>query len=198
MTVVVFRKGVSSEDWKSIFRRTDRMTLLRNDIASLKGKTLSEAERDSFDEKTIEVGEILFGLYEEATAYLFNWGEVETCSFTDEEFPALFCRPQYEIYGPNPLAGDNPTSVGPLEILPPEPGSRIRGKTLRMRLSARGGATGDYSFELRLRPEGVGFSRYYSGEVIVESGSVFRRGETVQPHYRFGYVEIRFGSGGVP
>lgn len=192
MTVVVFREGIRADEWEGVFRRTDRMSILRGEIAALRGRELTEAERGAFDAKTIEVAEILIGLYEDSTAYLLNWSAVENCRFTDEERPELVCRPQYDIYGPNPLAADNPPALEPLSAFRPEPNSRMRGNGVAIRFGRSGAASGDYAFELRLRPEREGFGRYYSGEVVVAPGSVFRRGEAATPHFRFGYAEIRF------
>ena len=190
LLVVIFKDGLNSDQWKNVFKETDELTQLRNQIARLNKKLNATGERSADEQEKFlhaltRSAEILIQFYQESAAYLLSWADNDQCEFSTAVSPELKCV----LDESNTLNGGMPHALSALAL-------KKMGKdylpSLVFSLGLNKPGTGNFEMALKLKPETNEGEKYFAGEVEVAPNAHFLKDGKAVPHFPFGYVELRF------
>lgn len=194
LTFIVFREGMSRSKWQIVFEKTSRLSVLRTEIQRIQESNLPASQSETFTAKQTEVSEILIWLNDESSVYLLSWGEAENCRFTETLVPELRCDPLYELYGMNPMNGGLPKFTTSWAVDPPKAEWSEQSPSLTTTLEGRSERFGDFNALFRLKAQPTETDVYYKGDVRILSPSTFLLDQKIQPHFIWGYAELRLAN----
>lgn len=181
-TLIVFKQGITRDQWSDIFKQTARLGQLRKQQKQLTEKIRNETDLDAQvaleeerDGVTLQITDILTSISEQHAAYMLNWGTQEKCQFTFDHSLHFLCK-KLPKDAPQFLGAWNKAKPNQREDLWVFPWLETEISSLKQ----------DWSMKLKLKPETAPQAQEW-----VWSGEIEAQGTFTHAHHPFGYVEMR-------
>lgn len=178
--VVLFKDNLSSDQWKSIFLDTQKLSLNKRKLFLIEG--LDDEDSDQIRSTVIAENSVLLQRLSGFSVFILNWSlSDENCKFIFKDMMNLVCRPRNLD---NPMNGGMPTQVGEISIIKPDPTvDEIKTDYLKFTLSMLEAPS--YTIELRLKLESSSAKEFWFKGDVIPHDAHFN-----QNPFPYGYAEL--------